>query len=225
NSIGHTLHPEHADFLLHQLGKCQFFKAAVMSVHNVERHLYRIEFEPVLLGYLEHIEVDARVLVTGKADVAELSRFARLAESGIGAVFVEDAMRILIAEDLVVLDQIDAVGLQATQRLFQLPRSFLFRAAVDFGHQEYFAPVAVAQRFAHADLTRAIVVVPAVVHKVDAAIDRSANDPDAQLFIHGFETEMPASKTNGRYPFFGAAQGAVRHFSVWYFFRHDLLPF
>jgi len=61
--------------------------------------------------------------------------------------------------------------------------------------------------------------------KVDAAIDRSANDPDAQLFIHGFETEMPASKTNGRYPFFGAAQGAVRHFSVWYFFRHDLLPF
>ena len=167
--------------------------------------------------------MNARVLVAGEADVAELSRLSRLDERSVGAVVVEDAVRILVAQDLVVLDQVDAVGLQATQRLVDLPRGLFFRAAVDLGHQEDFAPVAVAECFAHADLAGAVVVVPAVVHEVDAAINRIANDTDTQRFIHLFEAEVPASKTDGGYPFFGAAEDSVRHFSVPCVCRHGLL--
>ena len=70
--------------------------------------------------------MDARVLVAGEADVAELARLPRLEERRVGAVVVEDAVRILVADDLVVLDQVDAVGLQAAQGLVELPGGFFF---------------------------------------------------------------------------------------------------
>ena len=62
------------------------------------------------------------------------------------AVLVEDAVRILVAQDLVMLHEIDAVGLQPPQRLVELPRGFLPRAAVDLRHQEDAIAIAVAQR-------------------------------------------------------------------------------
>ena len=37
-------------------------------------------------------------------------------------------------------------------------------------------------------------------------MNRIANDTDTQRFIHLFEAEVPASKTDGGYPFFGAAE-------------------
>ena len=39
--------------------------------------------------------------------------------------------------------------------------------------------IAIAQRLAHAKLADAFVVVPAVVHEVDAVVDGSANDAQA----------------------------------------------
>ena len=80
---------------------------------------------PLLPRDLEHVQMDVRVLVPGEADVAELARLPGLDQRRVGAVLVEDAVRILVADDLVVLDQVDAVGLQAAERLVELPRRFL----------------------------------------------------------------------------------------------------
>src|ERR671936_443986 len=97
----------------------------------------------------------------------------------------------LVAENLVVLYQFDAVGLEAAEGFLQFPRGFLFRPAVDLGHQEGFVAVAVAQRVAHPGLAGAAVVVPAVVHEADAAINRAAHDADAQVLIHMLEAKVP----------------------------------
>ena len=92
-----------------------------------------------------------------------------------------------------MLHEVDAVGLQPLQRLIELPRRFLVRSPVDLRHQEDLLPVAVAERLAHARLARAVVVVPAVVEEVDAAVHGRADDPDGQLRVDVFESEMPAS--------------------------------
>jgi hypothetical protein len=60
------------------------------------------------------VQVDPRVLVTGEADIAQLAGLTRLDERGVGAFVVEDPVGILVAEDLMVLDQVDPVGLQPT---------------------------------------------------------------------------------------------------------------
>jgi hypothetical protein len=158
--------------------------------------------------------VDARVFVAGEADVAELARLARLDERRMGAVCSENAMWILVAENLVVLDQVDAVGLEATQGFFQLSYGLSFRPAVDFGHQEGFVPVTVAERVTHPGLAGAAVVVPAVVHEIDAAIDRAAHDAEAQLFIHALEAKVPASKAKRRDLLSRAAEDSIRHVCV-----------
>ena len=210
-------------FCFTRLGENQFFKAPVVRVHDVERHLHRVELERALLGDFKHVEVDARVFVSGEADVTELPRFARLDERRIGAVVIENAVRILVAENLVVLDQVNAVGLEATEGLFDLPSGFFFRTAVDLGHQEYLVPVAVAERFAHPGFAGAVIVVPAVIHEVDAALNRVANDADAQLFIHVLEAKVPASQANRGYPLSRAAEDSVRHFCMHCAFGHCFL--
>ena len=87
-------------------------EAAVVRVHHVQRHLHRVEREAVRRGDGEHVQMDVRILVTGEADVAQLARLARLHERRVRAVFVEDAVRVVVAKDLVMLHEVDAVGLR-----------------------------------------------------------------------------------------------------------------
>ena len=79
--------------------------------------------------------------------------------------------------------QVDHVGLQALEGLVDLLGGRLLGAAVDLGHEEDLLAVAVAQGLAHADLAAAVVVVPAVVHEVDAGVDGGADDLDALLLV------------------------------------------
>src|SRR2546423_5827055 len=107
--------------------------------------------------------MDMRILVSGKSDIPDLARLPGIYQRAVCALLVENSMRIFIAEDLVMLDQIDPVGLQPPQRFVKLPRRFLPRSAVDLGHQENLLPVAVAESGSHAPLAGAVVVVPAVI--------------------------------------------------------------
>jgi hypothetical protein len=109
DAVCHALHAEHADLLLHQLGHNHPFKAAVMGVHDVERHLRRVEHEPVCAGHLQHVQVDAGIFMAGEADIAKLPRLPRFEERAVGALLIENAMRVLVSNDLVMLNQIDAV--------------------------------------------------------------------------------------------------------------------
>jgi len=44
-----------------------------MGVHDVERHLHRVELESVIGCDLQHVEVDVRIFVAGEPDVADLA--------------------------------------------------------------------------------------------------------------------------------------------------------
>jgi hypothetical protein len=68
--------------------------------------------------------MDPRVLVPRETDIAEFSRFPGLHERGIGPFVIKDPVGVLVSEHLVVLDEIDHVDLEATERLVELPRRF-----------------------------------------------------------------------------------------------------
>ena len=185
-----------------------------MGVHDVEGHLHRVEGEPVLFGDGEHPQMDFRVLVSGETDVTQLSCLPRRQQGGVGAVIGEDAVRVFEAEHLVMLDQVDAVGFQPAQRLFELPGRFLPGAPVDLRHQKRPVAVPVAQGPPHPPLTLPAVVVPGVVEKVDPPVQRRAHDAQGRRFGQIRKTEVPAAKADGRNLLPRAAELPVRHFRV-----------
>ena len=110
DAVCHALHAEHADLLLHQFRHDHPLKAAVMSVHHVERHLRGVKHEPVCARHFQHVQVDAGILMAGEADITNLPRLPRFDERAVRSILVENAMRVLVSNDLVMLNQIDAVG-------------------------------------------------------------------------------------------------------------------
>ncbi len=177
--------------------KHQFSKTAVVGIHDVERHLDRVEGEAVFIGHFQHVQMDKRILVAGEADVAQLARFFCFQEHLVGAVFVEDAVRVFEADDFMVLDEIDAVGLEPAKGFVQLPLRFPPGAAVDFGHEEYLVPVSVAERLPHAHFADTTVVVPGVVHEVDAVVHGGMHDADSELFVEHGQSQVPPPDTDG----------------------------
>ncbi len=76
NAICHTLHSQHANLLLDQLGQNQFRETSIVRIHYVERHLHGVEFETQLCRDFQHVKVNVGILVPGKAEVADLSGLA-----------------------------------------------------------------------------------------------------------------------------------------------------
>jgi hypothetical protein len=97
-----------------------------VRVHDIERHLHRIERESVVSRDCERIHVDAWILVSREADVANLPCLSCFDQRPVGALLIEDPMRIFEAEHLVMLYKVDAVRVQPAQRLVELPGSLLF---------------------------------------------------------------------------------------------------
>ena len=91
-----------------------------------------------------------------------------------------------------MLQQIDTVRLQSLERLVDLFRRGVLRAAVDLCHQEDLLAIPIAERLAHADLAAAVVVVPGVVHEGDAAVDRASDEADRCLIIFRLADVIPA---------------------------------
>ena len=60
-------------------------------------------------GHFQHVQVDAGILMAGEADIAKLPRLPRFDERAVGTLLVENAMRVFVSNDLVMLNQIDAV--------------------------------------------------------------------------------------------------------------------
>src|SRR5437879_7201728 len=122
--------------------------------------------------------MDARVFVSRETDVTNFAGLSSSNKSGIGSIGIENAVRIFVAENFVVLDQVNLVHTEPLQRFIQLPCGGLFRAAVNFGHQESLRAIPVAQRFSHPVLAGAIVVVPTVVEKIDSPVDGAPANTD-----------------------------------------------
>ena len=212
--VAEGLHGEDADALFEGDGHDFVSEGAEVGVHDVDGHLDGVEVEVVLLGCLEHAEVDGGVFVAGKADVAELAGLAGFEGGFEGSAYGEDAVGVFEADDLVELDEVDHVGLEAAERLLELLGVLGFGAAVELGHLEDLGAVAVAEGLAHADLGDAVVVVPAVVHEGDAAVDGGADELDG-LFGGGLLADVEAAEADGGDALAGGAEVAVDH--VWGF--------
>src|SRR5689334_4341214 len=123
-----------------------------------------------------------------------------------------------------MLYQIDDIGLQAAQGLFQLPRGLLACAAIDLGHQECLLPVTIPEGFAHAAFTLAVVVIPAVVEEIHAAVEGAAHNTDAERLVHAGNGEMPPSYSDAGDFFPCASEVAIRHLRTAIGLRHASLP-
>ncbi len=208
--VAEGLHGKDSDALLEGDGDDFVGEGAEVGVHDVDGHLDGVEVDAVLMGHVDHAEVDDGVLVAGESDVAE---FAGLlgGESGFhGSAGYEDAVGVFHADDLVELDEVDHVGLESAEGLFELAVECGGGAAVDFGHEEDLGAVAVAECLAHADFADAVVVVPAVVHEGDAVVDGFVDECDAVGGV-GLTTDVVSAETDGGDLFSGGSEIAVDH--------------
>jgi len=86
-----------------------------MRVHDIERHLDGLELEAAFARNFEHVKVDARIFVAGEADVTQLARLLCGDQSGIRPIVIEDAMRVFVAKNFVVLNEVDAIHFHAAK--------------------------------------------------------------------------------------------------------------
>ena len=185
-----------------------------MGVHDVDRHLHRVEVEVVFLRDLEHAQVDERVLVAGEADEAELALLPGVEEGFHRAVLLEDAVRVFHADDLVVLDEVEMIRAEAGHGFLDLAHGGLLGAPVDFGHLENLvAAVVLLVSLARAEFAGAQVVVPGVVHEGDAVVDGSVDEPDG-LGLGARLAEMEAAHADQADHDARGAERAVDHIAL-----------
>ena len=82
-----------------------------------------------------------------------------------------------------MLHQVYIIDLQSFQRLVDLLLGRLERATIDLAHQKNFFAVAVLECHAHANLAAPIVIIPAVIHEIDSAIDGTTDYLDTFLLV------------------------------------------
>src|SRR5208282_3177448 len=132
----------------------------------------------------------------GVPEVANLAGLFRLYRGLEAAALGENLLGVVHPDDFVKLHQVDAIGLQALEAFLDLLRRPGLAVAVDFAHQEDLVAIAVAQRHPHPALALTVMVIPAVVHEGDAAIDRSTHDANRITGILGHRHVIAAQTHN-----------------------------
>ncbi len=212
DSTAKAFHPQDADLPLQGLWDYQLRKASKVRIHDVDRHLHGVEVESVPVGDLEHVEVNARVLVPCEPDESHLARLLRLHHRFHRAALGEDPVGIIESNDLVMLQQVQVIHLQPFQRLVDLARGRFLGATVNLGHHESLLPVAaLLQRLAHTYLAPALVVVPRVVEEVDAPVQRFMDQLDGVVFADRGLTKVRPAQPDRRHFHPGLSQGTEKH--------------
>src|SRR5207302_11274240 len=88
---------------------------------------------------------------------------------------------------------------------------FHLGTAIDLVHQEDLQTISVLKSLAHADLARALVVVPAVIHEGDAAVDGLTDELNRFALGNRWLADVPTTQADGGDAFACAAEGAVDH--------------
>ena len=174
----------------------------------------------MLSGHQQHVQVNVRVFVTRKTDETDFACFLRFQHRFHRAIFGEDAVGIFEADDFVVLEQVEVIGLQPLQRLVNLAGCFLAGAAIELGHQENFVAVSTLERLSHAHFTGAVVVVPGIVHEVDAAIDGSVDEANGVLLGKRLLPKVEATHADHGNMHPGLPQCAVGNITAGFDSRH-----
>ncbi len=144
--------------------------------------------------------MDTRVFMPGEPQVPNLSLLERLERRVDGAVFGEDPVGIVVVDHFMKLPQVDMVGLEPAQAVFEVGLSLAGGAAANLGHEEdLVAPASLGEGLAHSLLGDAVVVVPGVVHEVDPFIDGPLDQADAVLLVLVPGAVMPAQADHGHH--------------------------
>src|SRR5882672_3798217 len=181
-----------------------------MRVHDVQGHLHGVKTELVGGREIQHSEMNEWILMASKTDETDLPCFPGFHQGFHRAAGCKDSVRVFQSDDFMELHQVDVISLQPPQGFFDLTGGRLFGAAVNLGHEEDFLTVTVTQSFPHSDLTDAVVIVPAVVHEGDPAVDRSPDNRYALLFVSLLPDMIPA-EADGRDSFSSQPQRAPGH--------------
>jgi hypothetical protein len=137
------------------------------------------------------------------------TRFSKLFD---GPARREHARRIVHANHLVDLDEIDHVGLEPLQRLVELRRGRRLGAPIELRHEEGLLPVPIAEGLAHSFLALTPVVVPRVVEERHSTIDGAADDAQALPLVQLFAS-VGAPETDAGYTDPGLPEDPRRHFA------------
>ena len=78
-------------------------KATEVSIHQVQGHLHSVELEPVLGGRFQHVEMNTRILMPGKADEPNLARLLGGHKGLHRTAGGKDSVGIVEAEDFMML--------------------------------------------------------------------------------------------------------------------------
>ena len=138
--------------------------------------------------------------MAGEADVADLALLLGLLGRLNPAAGGEDHVRIGLVDDLVELPQIDHVGIESPQAVFEVLHGGFLIPAVMLGHEEDSVAIAVLQGFAHEHLGPPLVVLPCVVHERDAHVDGRANKADRLPVVLDLSDVMAAEPEDGDVP-------------------------
>jgi hypothetical protein len=209
DAAAHGFHADHANALLDEFGQDLVFEAAKVCVHDVQRHLDGVEVEVVFGGSFEHAKVDRGIFVAGETDEAAFASLFRFLQCFNGATVGEGTVGVFEPDDFVKLPEVEVIGLEAAEGFIELFRGLFFGAAIHFGHEKDFVAVAVAEGFAHAGFAGAIavVVIPAIVHEGEAAVDGGAHDAEAFGFVFDF-ADVRSTEADAGHLFAGAAEFA-----------------
>ena len=116
-----------------------------------------------------------------------------------------------------VLQQIDVVGFEALKRDIDLACRFCLGPAVDLGHQKCLVPVPLKREGgAHAYFALAIVVIPSVVEKADAAIDGLVHKARSFIVGDGIAADFGTANADERNFDSCRSQLSVKHFAASY---------
>src|SRR6516162_6226992 len=118
----HGLHP---DPILYQKWQNLVLETAKMCVHDVQWHLHCVKMKPVLQSNFEHPEVNQRIFMSSEADVPDFARFLCFQHRFLRSALGEYPVRIFHSDNLVMLHQIDVIGLEALQGFVNLLFGFL----------------------------------------------------------------------------------------------------
>ena len=86
-----------------------------MGVHDIQRHLHRVEMEIIFRGRLEHPKVNEWILVSGETDVADFTGLASLQHGFLSSALAKNSVRIVRSNYFMMLEQVDVVGLKSFQ--------------------------------------------------------------------------------------------------------------
>ena len=103
--VSEGFHPEDRDPLLDQDCRHLMLKTSKVGVHNVERHLDRIEMKPMVRSDLQHPEVHDWIFVHSESDMADLASFPGFENRFLSASVGEDSIRIVQPDDFMMLQR------------------------------------------------------------------------------------------------------------------------